>query len=86
MTRIQETFAAAGILATLVACGAALSDADHVELARDGVRIGVCKSIASDCGEKAGAPAKPAPQCWAVFDACLLDAGIVVTNPKDGGR
>lgn len=71
----------------LEACKPALTDADQIELAREGVIYSVCKSVASDCGEDAGAPAKPAPQCWAVFDACLEDAGIKMTRTtKDGGR
>lgn len=87
MTRTQETIAAAGLLLTLAAACHGLNDADRAELARDGVLIGVCKSMASDCGEDAGAPDKKAPQCWKVFDECLADAGITITHTtKDGGR
>lgn len=86
MSRTHETLACAGLLLTLAAACHGLNDADRADLARDGVMIGVCKSMASDCGEDAGAPAKPAPQCWAVFDACLADAGITITHAKDGGR
>ena len=83
--RARETFAAAGILMTIaIACG--LSHEDRAQLAREGVLIGVCKSQASECGRQAGAPEKPAPQCWDVFDACLLDAGITITHAKDAGR
>lgn len=84
--RASETIGAAGLLLTLAVACHGLNDADRAELARDGVMIGVCKSMASDCGEDAGAPAKPAPQCWALFDACLADAGITITHAKDGGR
>lgn len=76
-----------GLLAAACLIGACgLTENDRAQLAREGVLIGVCKAQASECGRQAGAPEKRAPQCWDVFDACLLDAGITITHAKDAGR
>lgn len=81
---ISRLVLAYGLLAAITGCD--FTKAERQQIAREGVLIGVCKSEASECGKREGAPEKLAPQCWAVFDACLLDAGITVTNAKDGGR